>query len=378
MSSVVQSQTTSSVSVGVTYDDNAFRNYQEVSDYITQLNFYVAKDYEEVLWNFRLFYDGSLNIFAEYGDRFYHFHKVGVAASRPFGNSGGLFNFGGNVALNRYREPYDYINYVQGFGYANVRFKPSGSLITQFGYTLKYRNYDNLPEFSHFEHQGFGRVSWFLPTKTSLIFYSRIGLKDYESQTVTTTSDLSEGGMGRGPGHGRNPGSVVISEYQTPTTSQLIASVKLGQSITTNTGLSIQVLRRLQLEEGARYSYDIGEFFSYSSEDELFDDPYSYEGYEMGTALTQLLPWQVTAKLGYDHLIKNYDYEAINLTGDPLISGEERKDTRDVFWMSLNKSMLWFRNMQFSIDFYYVKNDSNDPYFNYDNSVFTFGTSMSF
>jgi len=140
----------------------------------------------------------------------------------------------------------------------------------------------------------------------------------------------------------------------------------------------VQVLRRVQLENGARYSYDLGELFSYSSEDDLFDDPYSYGGHEIGAALTQLLPWQITAKLGYDYLLKNYDYEALDLSGEPLASGDMRKDTRNIFWLSLTKKMLFIRRMQVSFDLYFLENDSNDPYFNYDNTVFTFGTGMSF
>jgi len=106
------------------------------------------------------------------------------------------------------------------------------------GYLIKYRDYENLPESSYFEHQLFGRFSWVFPTNTSLIFYARYGLKDYETQTLAMVISDSLGshhGHGRGSGIG-NRSSVVYSQYQTPSTSQFIGSIRLGQSVTSTTG----------------------------------------------------------------------------------------------------------------------------------------------
>lgn len=376
------SQTTKSVTIEMAYNDNAFRNYQNLSDYVTQLNIYLARDLTTDLWAARLYYDGSLNFFAQYTDRFSHYHKVGFGASRAIGQAGSALNLGANIALNKYRTVYDYTDYVQGTGYVNYKFRPANSVIAQLGYLLKYRDYQNLPEFNHFEHQLFSRVSWFLPTNTSLIFYARYGLKYYDTQTTSTVVTDSLGAIdGKGRGSSRDSGTsrVIYSEYQTPSTSQFIGSIKLGQSVTSTTGLSLKYLRRFRLGTGARYSYDFGELWTYSTEDELFDDPYSYDGQEISTALTQILPWQTTLKLGFDHYIKNYSVEALDLDG--LSLAETREDTREIVWFSATKRFSQksvFKNFQISADFYYLNNDSNDPYFRYDNSVFTFGTGFSF
>ncbi len=375
------SQLTKSLKIEMSYDDNAFRNYRSLSDYVTQLNLYLARDYERDSWAARLYYDGNFNFFAEYTDRFSHYHRIGVAASHSFGEKSGAFNSGGNLVIKRNKSLYDYTNYVQGSGYVNAKLRPVESVIGQLGYIFKYRDYQNLPEFTHFEHQLFGRLSWFLPTNSSLILYARYGLKDYESQTIATmvTDTLSSNqGMGRGNNVGSRT-SVVYSEVQTPSTSQFIGSVKLGQSITSTTGFSVQYLRRLSLTSSARYSTVAGEVWTYSTEDDLFDDPYGYEGHEIGAVWTQLLPWQTTFKLGYDTYIKNYSLEALDLEGLSLV--ENRKDTRDLIWFNINKRFSQksvFRNFQIYVDFYYLNNDSNDPYFNYDNNVFTFGTGVSF
>ncbi|NIR52019.1 hypothetical protein GWO43_25715 [candidate division KSB1 bacterium] len=375
------SQFTKSVSVEMVYDDNSFRNYKGLSDYITQVNVYLARDFQSEALVTRLYYDGNVNVFTEYSDRLSHHHKVGAAFSRFLGSKGEALNFGANIRLSRYRDVYDYSNYGQATGYANFKAKPDDAIITQFGYVVKYRDYENLPEFSHFEHQLFGRFSWFLPTSTSLILYTRYGLKDYETQTVVTGArDMSNIGHGRGGRQGES-GGVVISEQEAPSASQFIGSLKFGQSLSSITGLSFQYLRRINLSDAARYSALAGEIWNYNTEDDLFDDPYAYQGHEMSTVLTQLLPWQTRVKMGYDRYIKNYGYEALDLNGEPLLIPEDRRDTRNVVWFNLTKQFSQksaFRNFELSLDFYYLNNNSNDPYFNYDSSVFTFGTGFSF
>lgn len=380
LSSAGLAQTTKNVTVEMSYDDNSFRNYRGLSDYVTQLSLYLARDYGKDLRGARLFYDGNFNLFAEYSDRFSHYHKIGLAASRSIGEKGNALNLGGNVAIRRYDSVYDYTNYVQASGYLNYKFRPEESIVTRLGYLIKYRDYENLPEFSHYEHQLFGRFSWFLPSNTSLILYGRYGLKDYQSQTIATVvADSLGSNSERGRGHGRGGTSVVYSEVQTPSTSQFIGSVKVGQSVTPSTGLSVQYLRRINLTNPARYSTIAGEVWTYNTEDDLFDDPYGYEGHEISTALTQMLPWQMIVKLGYDRYIKKYSYEAFDLEG--LSLAEDRDDTRDLIWFSISKRFSQqgaFRNFQIYLDFYYLSNDSNDPYFNYDNNVFTFGSGFSF
>lgn len=377
------SQTTKSITVEMSYDDNSFRNYKGLSDYITQLNLYLAREYEKDLWAARLYYDGSFSFFAEYTDRFSHYHKIGLAASRSLGENGSALNLGGNVVIKRYQSSYDYTNYVQGTGYVNTKIRPAESLIAQLGYILKYRDYENLPKFAYYEHRLSGRLSWFLPTNTSLIFHARYGLKDYETQTIATViSDSLISGTGHGRGsHRGSSTSVFYSNYETPSTSQFIGSVKVGQSVTSTTGLSVQYLRRINLTNGARYSTVAGEVWTYNTEDDLFDDPYGYEGHEVSAVWTQILPWQTSFKLGYDSYFKNYSVEALDLDGQPLPISENRKDRRYLIWLAVNKSFpkrSLLRNFQTYLDFSYLGNDSNDLYFKYYNSVFTFGTGYSF
>lgn len=376
-------QTTKSVTVQMAYDDNAFHNYQAVTDYITQLNIYLAKDFRKTDWSTRFYYTGNLNFFTEYTDRFSQYHKFGMASSKALGESGAVLNLGGNVAVNRYKELYDYTNYVQSSGYINAKIRPAQSVAFQVGYIVKYRDYENLSEFTHFEHRLYGRASFFLPTKTSVILYSRYGLKDYKSQTMTTviTDTLNtSSGMGRGPGSSTSA-TVIYSDVQTPSTSQFIGSIKVGQSLTAKTGLSVECLRRISLTNSARYSSATGEVWTYNTEDELYDDPYGYEGHAISTSLTQMLPWRTTVKMGYNYLIKDYAVQAFDLEGESFAAPVNREDTRSYLWLSIDKKFLRksaFRNVRFFMDFYYMKNDSNDPYYNYDNSVFTFGSGFSF
>lgn len=371
-------QTVKSVAVEVGYDDNAFRNYRSLSDYITQLNLYLARDVQKPHWTARIYYDGRFDIFAENSDRFSHYHKMGLLVTRGFADS--ELNAGGYVALNRNLELYNYTNYFQLSGFANYKVKPGESIIAQLGYIGKYRNYENLPAFNHFEHQVFGRLSWFLPTKTSMIFYARFGLKDYAQQTVSTIVPDSSGERGHGPGR-PGGGSVVVDEYETPTASQFIASVKLGQSITSTTGVSFEYLRRSKLDDSGRSAYNFDGVWSYSSEDELYDDPYGYESHELSAGITQMLPRQTIVKAGYDYYRKNYSAAALDLTGQTLLGEPLRSYTRRLVWVQLSKRFAQksrWRNVDFSLGVYHLINHSNDLYFDYTATAVTFGAAVSF
>lgn len=368
-------QTTKQIAVRVAYDDNTFRNYMQEADYTTHMSFYLSRDFMSKKWEHRLFYAGDLSLHKEYSERFSHYHKIGyAAAASPFGK-GDVFSLGGNVSLNRRRSEYDYANYAQVLAYGNYKFRPGKGFTTQFGYRMKYRDYENLPELSHFEHQLFGRFSTSLPSRTSLILYGRFGLKDYQSLTTATVATDTVA-MGRGHRETTERTRIIYSEAQQPSASQLITSLKIAQSLTAGTGLSMEYLRRINLGDEARFYYADGQFADFSSEEDIFDDPYSYEGYEIYTTITQILPRQVILKLGYDYLRKDYDVEALDLAGQPLATAALRQDTRKLLWLNMKKRVS--QSLQFILDFYYLNNNSNDPYFDYNNSFFSIGTEVSF
>ncbi len=200
-SNSVLAQWTKSISISTSYDDNAFRNYAALSDYATQLSAYLARDYGGenrsgglTGWQSRLFYRGSFNIFAEYNDRNYHYHQIGVAWSRIMNERGNALNLGVNGALRVNGEVYDYYNFKEAAGYGNAKLKMGPSSITNVGYRLRGRWYSNLSELNYTEHYFFARFTHFFQTRTTLVIEANYGLKTYQEQV--TGDSFSQQNMG--------------------------------------------------------------------------------------------------------------------------------------------------------------------------------------
>jgi hypothetical protein len=62
----------------------------------------------------------------------------------------------------------------------------------------------------------------------------------------------------------------------------------------------------------------------YVSDDEIFDDHYSYEGHEFEIGYTQILPYGIMMKIQFDHFIKYY-----NNKFNSTLSGISEQITRD-------------------------------------------------
>jgi hypothetical protein len=389
-SPVAFGQTTGSVGIHFSHDSNSYRTYDAVPDYVTETSFSIARDMMADPWTARLFYDGNLSFFSENSDRRFQDHTMGLAFSRPFPWNDALLAIGGNFSLSRNAALYEYADYTQGLGYVNAKFSIGQASANQLGYRLRYRGYENLPVYSYLENYVFERVNFSFSSGTSLILQTSYGRKSYSAQSSSSAAPPMPadghghmGGENRGGEDGGDYwwGSSGDSASLVPSASQWTGSMRVGQSITASTGVGVYYLRRANLGGNVRPSYPYGELYSYSPEDELFNDPYSYEGHELGAELTRLLPWQMSAKLGYDHYIKNYSYPARDLAGEPLASGRTRSDTQDVVRLNLSKTFSGgsaIDGFHVTTELLTIANESNDPYFDYDDTVITFGTGLSF
>jgi hypothetical protein len=377
-------QTTTSLGLQFSYDSNAYRTYDAVPDYVTETSFSLARDIAGGPWSTRLFYEGNLNFFNEDEDRRFHDHTLGLAASRPLAWHEVVLGFGGNFSLSRNAALYEYANYAQGLAFANAKLPLGAAGASQIGYRIRYRSYENLAELTNLENYVFERVNFGLSSGTSFILQTSYGRKSYSSTSSGTPApELPTHGHGHRGGGGGDGDEWESSTGSggVPPASQWMGSAKVGQSVTPSTGLGIHYLRRVSLGADAPSAYPYGKLYSYRSEDEIFNDPYSFEGHEVGVEMTRLLPWQMSVKMGYDRYVKNYTYAARDLSGEPLPTGENRMDTQGIIWVSLRKAFSGrgaLNGFQIYSEVLSITNESNDPYFDYDDTVLSLGTSLSF
>ena len=384
-----QAQWVKSFSVGTIYDDNAFRTYAEKSDYVAQLSGYLAREHSSEQWQSRIFYRGNYNLFARYIERNYLWQQAGVALNRLLGKKRNVLFLGLNGAHRSNRALYDYYNLAEATAFGNIKLYLVPSAFTQFGYRWRGCWYSNLDSFSYTEHFLFARLTHSLPSLTTLVVETNYGRKIYlqESSIVETDTPLEDGWHygqhGGGMGHRWNDqqtGENAMTSLARPRVGQWVGSVRVAQSLTANTGVSLEFLLRRNHEDGIRYL--AGQVAGYTSEDELFDDRYGFESEELSFSLTQLLPWQMSLKLGGEMQWKDYpNRPALDLEGNALASGELRNDRRAKGWLSLGKSFLLDesgRALDLVAEYYLLDNRSNDAFYDFRSSAVTLGGDLKF
>ena len=112
------------------------------------------------------------------------------------------------------------------------------------------------------------------------------------------------------------------------------------------------------------------------SADELFDDHYGYEGLQSSLMVTRVFPGSLIAKLSGGVVNKLYSsLPAYDLEGNVLAN--QRVDTRSYLNLQIEKN---FENLGFSskIGAEIIYNKSNDPFYNYHNTAFTFELNIPF
>ena len=346
----VTSQTKISISQYLIYQTNSFYNYKQLADANDYFGITMSHVMEGETVQSRIFYQGDFNFFKEYSNRRYHNQKLGYDGYTTNSNKRTLY-FGANWSLHDGTDIYNYYDYWKIQGYVNGKIYLRRNLIGRFGYILNNRNYTELPEFSYWEHYFYGQLNTFFQSGTSITMVVHYGLKNYIPLQISYSR--------------RNP------EYiEMPSVDQLVSSVKIAQALGEKTSISIQYLNRLnpKLVTGSAAVMNSEDLFT---ENELFDDPYGYSGHELSLNFTHFLPGYVKFQLGSKYYWKNYHNRQIyDLEGNIDISGDTRSDERSLLWAELSRSFAvnWgIKNVKFSLQGGYLKNASNDSYYQFDN-----------
>ncbi|NOZ61296.1 MAG: hypothetical protein GXO74_06410 [Calditrichaeota bacterium] len=356
----VNSQTNISISQYLIYQTNSFYNYKQLADANDYVGFKMSHIMAGEKIQSRVYYQGNFNFFKEYSDRRYHNQKLGYDGYTTNSDKR-TFYFGANWSLQDGTGVYNYYDYWKIQGYINSKIYFRSNLIGRFGYILNNRNYTELPEFSYWEHYFYGQLNTFFQSGTSITLNLRYGLKNYIPLQIS---------------YGRRN----FEYIEMPSVDQLVSSVKIAQALGEKTSVSFQYLNRLNpgLVTGSAAVMNSDDLFT---EDELFDDPYGYSGHELSLNFTHFLPGYVKFQLGSKYYWKNYHNRKIyDLEGNVDISGSTRSDERSLLWAELSRSFAvnWgIKTVKLSLQGGYLKNISNDDYYQFDNYFGSLGLEFS-
>ncbi|KAA3610070.1 MAG: hypothetical protein D8M58_07465 [Calditrichaeota bacterium] len=376
----LQAQFTKSIDISSFYDDNLFRSPDPVSDLITDLS--LGLKYKAEKSNMSYFYNGSLLFYQDNALRNFSMHSLGFDNFVNFGKDDyHSFYFGANWALRKNGEDYNYYDYDQLFAYTNFRLDLDG-LFIKAGYNFRYRSYTNIPDLTNYRHFIFLQANRSFESKTTIILETHFGYKSFTGQDYfsTTRIDTISNGRGKGKMSGSDlQTSTNTSILEIPSLSQVVLLARVTQSLHNKVGIYLQYRRQFSLTDRTNF-LNSNNFYQ---DEELFDDPFSYESESVSSQLTWVLPWFMKVKIGGSLLSKNYISEqAYTSSQDTSAEGGIRLDERKYYYLKLSKTLHlkkdWVKSLHFNLDYSYIRNESNSYWYDYKNAVIGGGIQWNF
>ncbi len=322
------------------YDDNIYNNALKVSDFVNSFSLSSSYDFESEYNNFQVYYMGNVSYFQKNLFKSSNSHKIGVVNTYLFSEDGNPLNVGINYSFRNNREDFAIFDYDQLSIYANYNQTLSENDFLVSGYLFKRNNYKNFPIFTHNEHKVFAKLTKSFETKTTLMSGVEMDIKAYSEklQGPSVSNTVSQGRL----------------------------YLQLAQSLTENLGISGYTLIRKNLNSGTRY-ITADDLIFY--EEEIFNDVYSNDGYELGLKLTAVLSPLITTRFEYFYSVRNYSDLPV---ADPegYILNEMRKDHQSAFGleMELNLNSI-LSDFTTEINWNYITNSSNDVYYDFNNQL---------
>jgi hypothetical protein len=351
------------VQVSTLLDDNAFNNYLQINDRLTEVSLQGAYDWETETSNVQLFYTATVDYFALLPSRSFQVHSSGLVFSHIVDeDEETLVNAGGTFTLRDNRDDFTIYDHSQVSLYGNLRSYFSDVLRMSAGYTFRSVWFAEWSELDYMEHTVFIQSAISLPTRTTFILQADLGFKGYRTPNP---DDSAATGPARRMG-------ISASEVATPGVTQLSGSLRIGQGLAERTGLSLTANYQASLAKESRYlSFEDGIL----TDDEIFDDHYGYDGPLVSLMLTQILPADFRVRASGSLQERRYnDRPAFDLLGQPVAA--QRIDARSVFSLSLDKSFPSL-GLQASLAYDHIINSSNDEFYSYRNQAISLTLSFS-
>ncbi len=313
--------------------DNVFQNMSLEKDQLSSLNFYLDKDFSKISF----YTEGNYAYLHKNSSFSYYFHDIGLDYLYPV-NEKSAFYFAliGQGAF--YRTDYNDFNYLSLNVLSSFKTYLSPTSILKSNYVLEYKHYGySLYDFiSHFLDVSFDS---YFQTRTTIKAELDWGYKNYLHS---------------------------LSQTEEAQAIQILAVKGLvAQGIGGRVGLNVSGTKQWTLSGENPFS-SIEEF--YMVENPSYDR-YSWQGYQISSELTILVPWNIELKMGYTRSEKEFPgIESMDLDGNPL--GMLRQDTRTQFEAKVEKN---FPKFSLFFSYLYIDNQSNDSFFDWQGNFLAVG-----
>lgn len=347
------SQWRAAFQAGTLVDDNAFNNYLQVHDRLTEVSLQGGYDWETENSSTQLLYTGSLNYFTLIPGRTFHQHNADVTYTHISGEEETLLSAGGTFTLRRNHEEFSIYDHSQISLQGNIRSYLSDVFLVKGGYVFSSVTFTNLADLNYLEHSLFLQAALSLPSRTTFILQGDLGFKEYRTANPDTGTGTYQMGA-----------RWQSADVAAPGVTQLTGTLRIGQGITEKTGISLTGQYQVSLRKESRYlALEDGIL----TDDELFDDHYGYEGPMASVMLTQMLPADFRIRAYGSVQERRYSNRpAFDLQGLQVAS--QRIDTRSTISLSLDKGFPSL-GLLASLVYDRITNTSNDAFYSYRNDA---------
>ncbi len=351
------------------FDDNLYLSTEKTGDLISDFDFrlnYTPKDS-----NINLYYNGDYISFLNVSERNIFLNNFGAGYYKNFGDKDKhQFYMGGNW-LSRYnKEEYNYYNYKQLYLYINQRFNLNG-LFLKTGYNFRYRSYSYVPDLTNYQHYLFLQANRSFRTRTSIIIETDFGYKSFKG----TETYISRNGGGKGK---NSITQTSVTSNQVPNMSHFILLARVAQSLHDRVGIYIQYRKQFSLTDETSYVNSD----SYFQDEELYDDPFSYESSAFSSKLTFILPKSTNLQIGGSINHKSYISEQAFISVDDTVGIGNRTDDKQSIYLNFSKTFYLnkkrLNSLKTYLNYSYIVNESNSYWYNYKNNSVGVGVLINF
>jgi hypothetical protein len=159
----------------------------------------------------------------------------------------------------------------------------------------------------------------------------------------------------------------------------IVFLARIAQSIFEKMGVYIQYRKQVNLSNQIT-SITGSNFYQ---DEELFDDPFSFDSQSLSGQLTWMMPWSMRLQFGGFLNDKNYIEESAYISIDDSIgAGGNRLDNQKNFYLNLTKTFdieeKWLNALFINFYIGYTQNKSNSYWYNYDNRIIGGGVQWHF
>lgn len=372
------SQFNPSIQISSYSDNNLYRSPFPDSDLVTDIGINLNYTLPETDWNF--FYSPDIVFYQNNPLRDLSIHRLGTAATIPFNDELYYLFIGGSWTSRINKPDYNYYDYNQFYFYGNFRFD-FDILFLKTGYNFRYRDYKNYEELSNSRHYLFAQLNKSFETGTSIILETDYGHKAFSGYVTATTIEVGSGGGtgGGGRGRGRHENisetettttQTILNQIEGPRLNQIVLLARVAQSVLPKLGIYVQYRQQFSLDSEAQFENT--DF--YYHDEELFDDPFSYESKEISSQVTVVLPWTMKLQIGGEWIEKNYISEqAYESVEDTVGINGDRADSRYSGFVTFSKTFQIKKSMmdalRFEFNFNYIQNKSNSFWYDFKNTL---------